>query len=230
MLSSLLREITGRVDEDLPPYVIKNMSVDVDEYRASLSAAGMEYVDQSMHLQPSLDALSTSAQRAIRKSARKASVVGAAGGVAGFLGVPPEAAARLIQSVRLAQRLAIIYGHDPRTDRGSMHVRRALAAGWDFQLPAQAKVDMRLSDLGNVVRMNLPASQHSGEWLARTLLNKATTSVSSRIGRFVPGLGAGLGALQAHRNARIMGKRMHSTYLRSYRHPRPTGVEDAVEV
>ena len=230
MLIELLRDLTGRLDEDLPPYVVRSMSVDVEAFQSTLRASGDVFIDRTLNQYPSLSALEKTAAFAIRSSSRKASLVGAASGIAGFFGVPPEAAARLVQSVRLAQRLAIIYGHDPRTDRGAMHVRRALAAGWEVELPGQTKVDMRISDLRNVVRLQLPAPQHGGDWLARALLNQATKTVGARLGRFIPGLGAGLGAYQAHRTAQKMGKRMHKTYVRSYQHPKPTGIEDAIEV
>ena len=229
MLANLIRDLTGRVDEDLPPYVLGAMSIDVTEYREALEQLGHAFIHVSNSPPPSLEALNKSAKKAISRSARKASIVGAAGGVAGFFGVPPEVAARIIQSVRLAQRLAIIYGHDPSTDRGAMHVRRALAAGWEFDLPAQTKVDFRLSDLPTLVRSGLPATSHRGGWLAQTLMSRAASSINSRVMRFVPGLGLGLGAFQAHKATRSIGVRMQNAYLRSYRHPKPTGIEDAIE-
>ncbi len=230
MLAELLRDLTGRLDEDLPPFVVRSMSVDVEAFQSMLRERGDDFIDREAGHVPPLSALEDTAVSTIRRASRKASVLGAASGVAGFFGVPPEVAARLIQSVRLAQRLAIIYGHDPRTDRGAMHIRKALAAGWEIELPGQTKVDMRLSDLRRVVRSQLPAVQHGGDWLARTLLNRATQIVGGRMGRFIPGLGAGMGAYQAHRTAQKMGKRMHKTYVRTYRHPKPTGIEDAIEV
>jgi len=230
MLANLIRDFTGRIDEDLPPYMVRSMSVDVEEFRLRLASLGHAYVRTDAPTRPDLNDLNRSANATIKRYARKASVVGAAGGVAGYLGVPPEVAARLVQSVRLAQRLAIIYGHDPTTDKGGMHVRRALAAGWEFELPAQSKVDIRLSDLPTMVRTNIPTTHHGGGWLARTLVQKAATSVNTRFVRAIPGLGVGVGAFQAHRNARKLGQRMHETYIRSYRLPKPTGVEDAIEV
>ena len=230
VLANLIRDLTGRVDEDLPPYVLSAMSIDVAEYREALHQSGQSFIHVSNSPAPSLESLNKAAQKAIKRSARKASIVGAAGGIAGFLGVPPEVAARIIQSVRLAQRLAIIYGHDPSTDRGAMHVRKALAAGWEFELPPQTKVDVRLSDIPSMVRSSFPATPHRGGWLAQTLVSRAASSVNSRIMRFVPGFGLGLGAFQAHRTVRGIGLRMQNTYIRSYRHPKPTGIEDAIEV
>jgi hypothetical protein len=230
MMSEILRELTERMDEDLPPYVLQGLSVDVAEYRSDLDAAGLAYIVPASPHHHAPEALERSAVIAINKSVRKASVVGAAGGLAGFLGVPPEAAARVLQSLRLAQRLAIIYGHDPTTDKGAIHVRRALACAWDFELPQQANVDMRLSDLPTLIRAGIPAKHSGGVWITRTMLTQATAVVGRRITRIIPGLGIGLGAIQARRSARTQGDRMHQTFLRSYRPPRTKAIEDAVEV
>ncbi len=229
-MSDILRELSGRVDEDLPPYVLQSISIDLSEYRSDLDAAGLAYIIPSSPHHHTPEALALSAQTAIKKSVRKASIMGAAGGLAGFLGVPPEAAARVLQSLRLAQRLAIIYGHDPGTDRGAMHVRKALASAWEFELPAHANVDIRLSDIPTIVRSNIPANHSGGLWFTRTMLTQASSVVGRKITRIIPGLGIGLGALQARRSARSQGDRMHQSFLRSYRPPAMKAVEDAIEV
>ena len=230
MLANLIQDLTGRMNEDLPPYVVRSMSVDPDVFRAELNKDGLSFADPTQIHAADIQALRHSAERTIRRSARRASVAGAASGLAGWLGVPPEIAARVVQSVRLAQRLAIIYGHDPSTDRGAMHVRKALAAGWQFDLPDQAKVDIKMSDLPKLVQTNLQPTHHAGGWLAQKLMRKATASIGSRIGRVVPGLGAGLGAYQANRSTRELGERMLDAYIRIHRIPKPSGIEDAIEV
>jgi hypothetical protein len=229
-MSDIFRELTDRVDEDLPPYVLRSMSVNVLEYRTDLDAAGFAYIVATSPHQHPAEALARSAQSAIEHSVRTASMVGAAGGLAGFLGVPPEAAARVLQSLRLAQRIAIIYGHDPETDKGAMHIRKALAAAWDFELPPQANIDMRLSDLPTLVRASFPAAYTGGGGIARTMLSQATAVVGRRFIRIIPGLGIGVGAIQARRSARSQGDRIHQSILRSYRVPKVKGIEDAVEV
>ena len=230
MLTDLIQDLTGRVNEDLPPFVLRAMSVDVQAFRSKLDKSGLCYVDGSQEDLPDLDALRRAADSTIRSSVRRASIAGAASGMGGWLGVPPEIASRVVQSVRLAQRLAIIYGHDPQTDRGAMHVRKALAAGWQFDLPNQAKVDIKISDLPKMVQNQLQPTQHAGGWMAHKLLRKATASIGSRFGRVVPGLGAGLGAYQASRATRALGDRMRDVYIRLHRIPKPTRIEDAIEV
>lgn len=229
-LDALLRELGLRVDEDLPPAVMKRVSIDTLAYQQELDEAGLAYDTPRGPLRPDAAALAQTAERVIASAVRAAGLLGAASGLAGALSVPPEAIARVVHSFRLAQRLAIIYGHDPSTDRGSMHVRRALSAAWEFDLPAQARVDMKLSDLGDVVRAGLPAAHNGSAWMARTLAKTATQAVGRRFSRLLPGLGAGMGLLQGRRLARHQGERMHSAILKRWNGPATIAFEDAVEI
>lgn len=111
-----------------------------------------------------------------------------------------------------------------------MHVRRALSAAWEFELPAQANVDMKLSDLGDIVKTGLPAAHNGPAWMARTLTSTATRAVGRRFSRLLPGLGAGMGLLQGRRLAREQGDRMHRIIRKGWTGPTTKAVEDAVEI
>ena len=146
----LVRIIVGRLDEDVPPALYRAISVEASDYRASLSALGLRHATDGGDV--TIAELDRSADHATRVSVRTAGLVGGAGGLVGWLGVPPETAARVIQSARLAQRLAIIYGHDPLSDRGQAHIRKALAEAWGIALPRQMESDLRLSDLPTLLQ------------------------------------------------------------------------------
>jgi hypothetical protein len=227
---ALLRELGLRVDEDLPPALIKQISISQEAYRLELDQAGLRYdIPKSKHRPSSID-LGRTGQAAIDASVRSAGVVAALSGLCGAISVPPEAFIRIVQSFRLAQRLAIIYGHDPATDPGSLQVRRALSAAWEFNLPPQAKVNIKLTDLGGVIRSGLPAIHDGPAWMARTLAKTATKAVGHRFSRWVPGLGAGMGLLDGRRLARAQGDRMHNNLKKRWQGPRQVGVEEAVEI
>ena len=116
-----LREIGIRVDEDAAPALIKRMSIDAATLRAELTARGLRWDDPGDSQRPDGAELAKSAKHVIDASVRSSGLLGAASGVVGLAGVPPEAMARLIQSFRLAQRIAIIYGTTrPRTADESM--------------------------------------------------------------------------------------------------------------
>ena len=171
-----LREIGIRVDEDAAPALIKRMSIDAATLRAELTARGLRWDDPGDSQRPDGAELAKSAKHVIDASVRSSGLLGAASGVVGLAGVPPEAMARLIQSFRLAQRIAIIYGHDPATDRGRIHVRRALSAAWGFELPVQASEDIKLSQLPRVLDAGTLALHDGPAWLAKTLAKSATSA------------------------------------------------------
>ena len=229
-LVQLLIELGVRVDEDTAPALIKRMSIDVEALRTSLSARGLRWDVPGDPQRPDAAELEKSAKHVIDTSVRSSGLLGAASGVVGLVGVPPEAMARLVQSFRLAQRLAVIYGHDPATDRGRIHVRRALSAAWGFELPVQASEDIKLSQLPRVLDAGTIALHDGPAWLAKTLAKSATSAIGRRASRWIPGLGAGMGLLHGRRLARIQGEKMHDTIRRRWEGPRPKHIEDAVEI
>lgn len=227
-LGEFFRIIGGRVDEELPPALYRSLSVRPDEYRKALTTEGLCWVGQEDATAVNLKALDRSAQAAIAASTRSAGLVGAAGSFAGLFGVPPEAAARVIHSTRLAQRLAIIFGHDPRSDRGALHVRRALAAAWEFDLPPLSSGDLRLTDLPNVLRAQ--TSRTGPRQIAHALSTTAMTRATKRVSRLIPGLGVAIGLVSSRRSARQQGEAMHALLRRTWIPPSRPSVEDAIEV
>jgi hypothetical protein len=221
-----------RIDEDLPPRLLRSISVDLSTVRAELDQEGLVFDDRIRPPRPDLEALEATASQVIARAARKAGVGGAVSGAAGAFGVPPETAARLVQSLRLAQRLAIIYGHDPRSDRGQLLIRRALAQAYEVDLPQQASVGFKVSDLKGWVRSGVPAIHDGSLWFVRVLFRKAATNLGKRITRIIPGVGAGVGAWSGHETFLAQGNRMHAVFVRSWDGGRVEnrGFEDAVEV
>lgn len=229
-LAEFLRELGVRVDEDTAPALIKRMSIDIIRLRSELSDRGLRWDDSADSQRPDAAELAKSAEYVIDASVRSSGLIGAASGLVGLVGVPPEAMARLIQSFRLAQRLSIIYGHDPATDKGRIHVRRALSAAWGFDLPVQASEDIKLSQLPRVLDAGTLAIHDGPAWLAKTLAKSATSAIGRRASRWIPGLGAGMGLLHGRRLARTQGQKMHDAIRRRWAGPRPKHIEDAVEI
>ena len=229
-LVQFLREVGIRVDEDTAPALLKRMSIDANGLQMELSALGLRWDDPAASQRPDASALSKSAQHVIDASVRSSGLLGAASGAVGLAGVPPEAMVRLVQSFRLAQRLTIIYGHDPSTDRGRIHVRRALSAAWGFELPVQVSEDIKLTQLTRVLDAGTLALHDGPAWLAKTLTKSATRAIGRRASRWIPGVGAGMGLLHGRRLARTQGEKMHDAIRRRWEGPRPKHVEDAVEI
>lgn len=227
-ISDLLRIVGGRLDEDVPPATYRAISIDPQEYRNVLSQRGLRFANDGAPA--TVDELDRSAEVAISATVRSAGVVGVASGLAGWLGVPPEAAARLVQSARLAQRLAVIYGHDPLTDRGQAHVHKALATAWGIELPSQTRADMKLSDIPTLFRGAKPSKVKGPAFMLTTLSTAAFSTTKRRFTRLVPGLGAALGLVGARKLARSHGLVMKGILRVPHCHASGGSLEDAVVV
>jgi len=162
-----------------------------------------------------------------------ATVRGAAGTFGGLITTAPEAATALVQTLRLAQRLAVVYGIDPDTDRGRILLSRALAAAWQVELPREGAWSMNLRQLPELVRSRLPdRASLAAAPLARAVALRALVSAGKRVGRVVPGFGTALGAASARRQLRAQGQRMQAVYRRAWDGDidATDGVIDVVEV
>jgi hypothetical protein len=214
-LSILLQSLSERLDEDLLPALYAAASVPTAEVRAWMRTEGIPFVDSEAGAYPSAPELEDAAARVVAHSRDRATALGVAGGLLGAIAIPPEVLASLVSTLRLAQRLAVLHGFDPESDAGRLVMWRALAAAYEVELPTQGPVGLKVRELPDVLRSQLPATRQASAWLARQVVLRASTSVMSRVTRVIPGLGAGLAGIGAHRRTRRMGERMIQVYRRT---------------
>jgi hypothetical protein len=213
--SVLLGALGERLDEDLLPAIYEAASVPTADIRAWLREAGLAHVDPAAGQRPELADIETSAERVITTARTRAAALGAIGGLAGAFAIPPEVLASLVHTLRLAQRLAVLYGFDPETEVGRMTMWRAIAAAYEVEMPTQGPIGLKVRDLPDVLRSQVPATRQASGWLARQVLSRSVLNVANRVTRLVPGLGAGMAAWGAQRRIEGMGKRMVGVYARA---------------
>lgn len=234
----LLRQVIGnlveRLDSDLLPTLYRQASLSTEDIVADLDSRGEAHGRSSESSE--VHQLEATSERVIRRACRRAAARGALAGAGGLFAVPPEAAASAVQTLRLAQRLVVVWGHDPQTDLGQIHLARTLAAAFQVELPEQGPLDMRLSDLPRLALDRVRPAESTAlvsqtGALARVLAVRSAVTLATRFSRWIPGVGAGLGAIGARRSLREQGQRMVS-HLRGARSPRvgDAMMEDAVEV
>jgi hypothetical protein len=203
-----------RLDADLIPTVYAAASLPTAEVREQFRVAGIAFVDEDAGQFPDAEELARSVVVVSKEAARTAAAVGAVGGAAGLLALGPEMGAQLVASLRLAQRLAVVYGFDPETDHGKLVLARALAAAWEVQLPESARVTTRLSDLTVVARTGGNQQALIG-WAGRQVASKSAGALLRRVLRIVPGLGAGVGGVSAWRRQQLHAQRMADVFGRA---------------
>lgn len=212
----ILAEALGtRLDSDLLPSLYAMAGLPTAQIRNELRAAGLGFVDPASDQVVDGLVIARTAQIVTRSSARRAAIIGVAGGVAGLATIPPELAATLVLSLRLGQRLAVVHGFDPETDAGKLILARALAAAHGVQVPEFGRVATRVSDLPIVVRSQLPGAAAAFAWLGKQVVWRSSSSLAGRAIRIVPGLAAGISGYGAWKRHDVLAQSMCAVYSRA---------------
>jgi len=193
-----------RLETDLLTAIYAAASLETEEVKSDLRDAGVPFVDIDHH--PTVEELGIAADALIELARRDATAIGAAGGAAGAIGVPPEALASVVHVLRLAQRLCVLYGHDPERGPGYVVMWKTVAAAWKIELPEEMEV--RVKDLPQTAAAQLPESKEMAAWIARKVATRALWSVLGKGIRWVPGLATGISAYAANRRMKSQGRRM----------------------
>lgn len=216
LLGQILRNLTERLDEDLLPGLYGITSLTTATVQREFRASEIPFTDPINGTFPPEEELEAGADAVINRAVSRASMRGAIGGFGGAIAIPPEVALALVQTVRMAQRLAVLYGIELETDRGKLLLSRAIYAAYELKLPKQQQLDMRISQLPQVARQQTPDVQRTTAWIARTVAWQLTRHIGGRVTRIIPGIGAGIGAWDANRSIKVQGKRIRAVYQRSW--------------
>lgn len=211
-----LRDTVRTADAAALPALYAAVSVPADTTRAWLRDRGLPFLDPALGTvgQPRLADVDRTADHVIAQSQARAAGVGAVGGVAGWLALAPEVAAWVLGSLRMAQRLAVVYGFDPSSDRGHVVLSRAVAAGFEVDLPDQGLTGLSVSDLARAFRPAPIDPRAVGGRLARAVAWRSLRFVTGRVGRLLPVVASGVSAVDNHREAARIGERMKAVYRR----------------
>lgn len=212
LLSARLRdrvaELGEKLDGELLGSLYRAASLPTEVIRAELRAEGLEHWDPEGGQQPTRSGLDRSSRRLIARAARLAGLRGAAGGLGGWMTLAPDLGLALVHSLRLGQRLAVVWGLDPEREEGRLWLSRSLAEAWQVHLPREGLQATSLHQVPGLVRAQLEQGVGAGGALARTLAGRAAWLAGRRVLRVVPGLGAGVSAWAARRQILAQGEAM----------------------
>lgn len=226
-------ELLDRADDQMLVGVYAAVSVSTRRERARLRQAAKPFVDPAKETIPSRHEIEGTANWVIDNSRVSSAALGGIAGVVGPMSVPPEVMLTILRGVRLGQRLAVVYGFDPEDDRGQMAMWRALAAGFDVELPDDGPMGMRVSDLPKMTGVpTMPDPKSVAGKLAKRAIKRTFWRIAGRLTRWVPVLAMGSAASGASDQTADLGERMMAMYARLAELPlaRIGMMEDAVEV
>lgn len=206
----ILVEALERADDSLLAGSYRALSVSTARVRSQLRAAHRPFVDPQRPDVPPLPDLDATAAWVIAQASAQAAAIGGVAGMVGAASVPSETATTVLGVIRLAQRLAVVYGFDPDTDRGQMALWRALAAGFQVELPDRGPVGMRVRDLPAILLLRKVAPRDVGGALASSVVRRALRMVVGRTTRLLPVLSSRPAAVDAAKRTAELGERMQA--------------------
>jgi hypothetical protein len=221
-----------RIDEDLVAALYERASLRTEDIIEELDARRLTREDPHSLERPDSQQLQQSTAAVIRQAGRRATVRGAVTGAAGLLAIPPEMMAAMIQILHLSQRLSVIWGHDPDTDRGRMLLVRSFATAFKLALPDQGQLGVRVRDLGRIAGRQVPDRRHTSLLVGLSLARHSLGRLGTGVARAIPGIGAIAGGFEARRVLHQAGIQMAPVYSRAWSGAlRIEGpIEEAIEV
>ena len=225
----VVNQLAEHADLRLLAGLYSAVSVPTERVRERLRRTGRPFVDGDGPPPPMIDVDDT-ATWVIEQATYSAASLSGFAALGGLASIPPETIASSVAVLRLAQRLAVVYGFDPDTDRGQVAVWRALAAGLEVELPGEGPLEVRLRDLP---QMMLPSVtlESAGAQFARAVIVRTAFSILRRVTRLVPVVSTGMSAYSARQRMAETGARMQSALQRLSETAGSTlAIEDAVEI
>ena len=206
-LNDWLRQVQEATDEGLVGQLYHLASVPPAEVLSSLRQDGIEVYTAAHILEVPTKRLDPVVDRLIRRTTWRGTFYGATFGMGGLLSVPPELAYLFVAIVRLAQRISLSYGQEYDSVRGRIEL-------WST-LGRSIGIELDLEGLESDVYRRLPVVFGKGPFRDPLLLKAAQKvlvtigfRLSTRVARFVPFLGAGVGLASTYAYLSGIGKRM----------------------
>jgi len=223
-----IADLFSRLDARIVEGWLVAVSVPTRRTRRWLRGRRLPFIDPDAERIPSLQELDYTAQVVIDRYATSAAMVAGAAGLGGWASIPPELVASLVSGLRLAQRLCVVFGFDPDTDRGQMALWRAMAAGYEVELPPSGPVGMKASDVPGLLLSRSPSVSGT---LARSVIRGSAFRML-RFTRLVPVLASATSAASSRKSQAAIGHRMHASLRRlADAPPGDLGVvEEAIEL
>jgi hypothetical protein len=225
-----LVRLLERVDGALVERWYAAVSVRSERVRVMYRHARRPFMDPGRDEHPPIHMLDLTAAWVVEQAGHGGATLGALAGLGGIASVPPEILATAVASLRLGQRLALVYGFDPATDRGKVVLWRALAAGWEVDLPDHGLVGTRASELPSVISGTL-VPRTVGGGLARAIVRRSAWNIGSRFLRLLPVVSAAFSSADRRALLLEVGGRMAVVFRAlAETSGSPLLIEDAVEL
>ncbi len=206
-----IRQLQEGIDDGLIGQLYRLASVPPSEVFSNFRKEGLDVYTASDILEMPTERIDPIVDKVIRRATWRGTFYGATFGMGGLLSVPPELAYMFVTLVRLAQRVSLSYGQDYDSVRGRLELWAGLGRSMGIELD--------LEGLESDVYRHLPVVFGTGPFrdpllfkAAQKILVTIGFRMSTRVARFVPLLGAGVGMASTFTYLSNVGKRLKEDY------------------
>ena len=198
-----------QINQRLLPLLYREFLLDQRAICRFLDSHNIAYVHPDIGIRPSRAVLQEGADWLIQRAARRAMLIGAAGGSLGYVGIPFEQASYGLHILRLGQRLIALYGQDPQSLRSEALLLKSLSEIFGFELQ-DYQLPKELNQLKAFLDQIRATPDFTPPSTAKLLVKTAGRYVLSRhFKRLVPTIGLTLGAIESNRALYNHGKQLH---------------------
>jgi hypothetical protein len=211
----LLDDVARQLNSDLIPALVRAASIDPDRFCDDLRERGLP-IQRLTDLRTLDTALLDPVAESLIESARRRSALSGVGlGMGGWLAIPPEILAQLVQQLKLAQRLSLLYGVDFRSPAGELALWKAMAEGADVTVPIEGSPRQVAGSLPARIGRTPVAVNPVVSRLALAVVRQIVTRRALPVGRLVPVVASGVGMVSNYVQFGRAGRRMMAYYRRT---------------
>lgn len=188
----MVRQMQANLDEGMVSQLYRLASVPSEEVLAALRAEDIKVYTPEEVLKVPTELLDPVADKQLKQVQRRGAFYGGTFGMGGLLSVAPELAYMFVTVIRMAQKLSLTYGQEYESSRGRLELWAAIGRSVGIKLD--------LEGLETDLYRELPIVVGKGPFrdpilfkVAQKVLVTIGFTMSTRISRLVPFLGAGVG-------------------------------------
>jgi hypothetical protein len=215
-ISAILHQVGVVIEKEYLPKFLDAISINIDKSYDYFHKNNILYRTDQSDI-PTQEELRDGSIKILANSKKKSAVIGAIGGLGGFITLVPESAGSLIHAYRCTQRLSLLYGLDPLNHQQM------------FTIMMRSQNQKQLSTVSST--SNTTPTSESVLFAQKVVKNIAYSSALKRLRKIIPGIGSGFGAWQGYMEMETFGKNLVNILKNeSFSHSNPTQVSEAEEI
>lgn len=224
----LIRTIQQAIDDGWLEHLYRASSVAPDELYLALRQAGVDVYSSGELIRVPTAMIDPVAREVVVRSRKLGAMTGAGFGVGGWVTILPELAWYLSALLRLAQRVALLYGFEVQSAKGRLELWEAISRALEVPVELEGvegatglvgtSGTFGLPQLGlpgvglPIVFRAAPIRDNLAQQLARRVIRSLAMRMVGRFTRLLPVVSVGIASYSSYRMLGKVGDSLQETY------------------